>query len=133
MSDRVRKELEEKRSKLAELRRAREERRALLAQGEKAQAEVGSPFSLQSDKLNSQPVNTSRRDVNDLVDSLLGAPPSPAPPRHTPNAPTHVSGRSTPPDSTKGTPVGRTSRLSNVESLKGIRYAVNSGAMEDRR
>jgi len=42
MSDRVKKELEEKKAKLAELRRAREERRAILAQGEKAQAEVRS-------------------------------------------------------------------------------------------
>ena len=38
--DRVRKELEEKRAKLAELRRARDERKAYLAQSEKA-AEVG--------------------------------------------------------------------------------------------
>lgn len=35
MSDRRRQEIEEKRAKLAELRRARDERKALLAQAEK--------------------------------------------------------------------------------------------------
>ena len=40
MSERHKRELEEKRARLAELRRARDERKALLAQGEKSQAEV---------------------------------------------------------------------------------------------
>lgn len=40
MSERHRRELEEKRARLAELKRARDERKALLAQGEKAQAQV---------------------------------------------------------------------------------------------
>jgi len=40
MADRVKKELEEKRAKLVELRRARDERKALLAQAEKGTSEV---------------------------------------------------------------------------------------------
>ena len=45
MADRVKKELEEKRAKLVELRRARDERKALLAQAEKGSSEVStSPF-----------------------------------------------------------------------------------------
>jgi dynein intermediate chain len=46
MADRVKKELEEKRAKLVELRRARDERKALLAQAEKGSTEVrpANPF-----------------------------------------------------------------------------------------
>jgi dynein intermediate chain len=40
MADRVKKELEEKRAKLVELRRARDERKALLARAEKGTSEV---------------------------------------------------------------------------------------------
>jgi len=43
MADRVKKELEEKRAKLVELRRARDERKALLAQAEKGTSEVNHP------------------------------------------------------------------------------------------
>lgn len=45
MSDRRRQEIEEKKAKLAELRRARDERKALLAQAEKgpSAAEVSHP------------------------------------------------------------------------------------------
>lgn len=45
MADRVKKELEEKRAKLVELRRARDERKALLAQAEKGTSEVNHPPS----------------------------------------------------------------------------------------
>ena len=48
MSDRHRREIEEKKAKLAELRRARDERKALLNQGEKAQAEVSRDFPIVS-------------------------------------------------------------------------------------
>ncbi|TXT04355.1 hypothetical protein VHUM_04122 [Vanrija humicola] len=107
MSELRRKEMEDKRAKLAELRRAREERQRLLQQA----VERGSSAS--SDPL------TSRKDVNDLVDSLL-TPAHPGSP-YTPGGPSRVSslaasaapsahpaaspGRSTPPSaSVPGTP-----------------------------
>jgi hypothetical protein len=49
MADRVKKELEEKRAKLVELRRARDERKALLAQAEKGTSEVN-PFHCHSEE-----------------------------------------------------------------------------------
>ncbi|ODN94850.1 dynein intermediate chain, cytosolic [Cryptococcus wingfieldii CBS 7118] len=104
MSDRRRQEIEEKRAKLAELRRARDERKQLLANTDQA----------------SEPMATNRRDVNDLVDSLLTRPASPFTPAPSsrPSAfgtPGRPSG-STPPSSIPGTPGGRASRLSNEGS-----------------
>ncbi|TYJ58004.1 hypothetical protein B9479_001363 [Cryptococcus floricola] len=104
MSDRRRQEIEEKRAKLAELRRARDERKQLLANTDQA----------------SEPIATNRRDVNDLVDSLLTRPASPFTPAPSsrPSAfgtPGRPSG-STPPSSIPGTPGGRASRLSNEGS-----------------
>ncbi|KIR98614.1 dynein intermediate chain, cytosolic [Cryptococcus deuterogattii 2001/935-1] len=110
MSDRRRQEIEEKRAKLAELRRARDERKQLLAQAEKGSG-LGS----------AEPLTTNRRDVNELVDSLLARPATPltGPSSTRPSTigtPARPSG-STPPASIPGTPGGRVSRLSNEESL----------------
>ncbi|WVQ74361.1 hypothetical protein IAR50_003961 [Cryptococcus sp. DSM 104548] len=104
MSDRRRQEIEEKRAKLAELRRARDERKQLLANADTT----------------SEPMTTNRRDVNDLVESLLTRPASPFTPAPSsrPTAfgtPGRPSG-STPPASIPGTPGGRASRLSNEGS-----------------
>ncbi|KAL1405096.1 hypothetical protein Q8F55_008719 [Vanrija albida] len=121
MSELRRKEMEDKRAKLAELRRAREERQKLLQQA----VDRGSGAS-SSEQQQQQPL-TSRKDVNEFVDSLLstGRPNSP----YTPGGPSRVSslgasaapsahpaasGRSTPPSaSVPGTPGRPTSRLSD--------------------
>ncbi|KAK8853374.1 hypothetical protein IAR55_004078 [Kwoniella newhampshirensis] len=113
MSERVRKELEEKRARVAELRRAREERKQILAQSQ----------TTSNVSATSEPLATSRKDVNDLVDSLLARPASPAPVRPTAVASGSGSGsgRATPARGTitspsasvTDTPGGRTSRLSN--------------------
>ncbi|WWD19801.1 hypothetical protein CI109_104265 [Kwoniella shandongensis] len=130
MSERVKKELEEKRARVAELRRAREERKQLLAQS-------------QSKAISStaEPLATSRRDVNDLVESLLARPASPAPARHSPSGlatPARASGStSTPPASVADTPggTGRTSRLSDNGSLgraSGMASLLRGEGMVDR-
>lgn len=129
MSDRRRQEIEEKRAKLAELRRARDERKQLLAQAEKGSglgsAEVSPylllPFSRYANTYTHQPLTTNRRDVNELVDSLLARPATPltGPSSTRPSTigtPARPSG-STPPASIPGTPGGRVSRLSNDGSL----------------
>jgi len=127
MADRRRAEIEEKKAKLTELRRARDERKALLAQGDKDPVGVGSfPFFLSStaDLPRTQPLTTSRKDVNDLVDSLLGSGGKSSSPYQAGSSRIPVSststplpysgpGRSTPTASIPGTPGGRTSRLSN--------------------
>ena len=59
MADRVKKELEEKRAKLVELRRARDERKALLAQAEKGTSDVNPslcPFKEGADDSQSHPL-----------------------------------------------------------------------------
>nr|XP_018261064.1 dynein intermediate chain, cytosolic [Kwoniella dejecticola CBS 10117]OBR83222.1 dynein intermediate chain, cytosolic [Kwoniella dejecticola CBS 10117] len=108
MSERMKKELEEKRARVAELRRAREERKAQLAQV--------------TSQGNAEPLTTSRKDVNDLVDSLLARPSTPATVRQS----SYVSAQSqtpagrsrvTPEESLPGTPGGRASRLSNDGSI----------------
>ncbi|WVO16714.1 hypothetical protein L204_104395 [Cryptococcus depauperatus] len=106
MSDRRRQEIEEKRAKLAELRRARDERKQLLAQAEKGNVEAP------------QASTTNRKDVNELVDSLLARPTSPytAPRSSVLNTPARQLA-STPSASTPGTPGGRASRLSNEGSF----------------
>ncbi|ORY31677.1 WD40-repeat-containing domain protein [Naematelia encephala] len=112
MADRRRAEIEEKKAKLAELRRARDERRAQLAQAEQR----GVP---------AEPLTSHRRDVNELVDSLVGPsasstrPTSPFVPASSSSRipPSSASGfgggRATPSGSVPGTPGGRTSRLSD--------------------
>ncbi|CAD6572335.1 MAG: hypothetical protein TREMPRED_000502 [Tremellales sp. Tagirdzhanova-0007] len=130
MPDRLRAEIEEKKAKLAELRRARDERKVLLAQAEKGPVE---------------PLTTSRKDVNDLVESLLGPGARPASPYQTASLrvqtpsssatplPTSGAGRSTPPASIPGTPGGRNSRMSNGSSGQEGRRAIGLGqAMGDR-
>ncbi|OCF77637.1 dynein intermediate chain, cytosolic [Kwoniella mangroviensis CBS 8886] len=111
MSERMKRELEEKRARVAELRRAREERKAQLAQAS-SQGTV-------------EPFTTSRKDVNDLVDSLLARPSTPiAAPRQSSYVsassqatPSRRATRATPEESLPGTPGGRASRLSNEESI----------------
>ncbi|OWZ76718.1 dynein intermediate chain, cytosolic [Cryptococcus neoformans Bt85] len=117
MSDRRRQEIEEKRARLAELRRARDERKQLLAQAEKGSAE---------------PLPTSRRDVNELVDSLLARPATPltgpfSTRPSTIGTPARPSG-STPPASIPDTPGGRVSRLSNDGSLSRATGSTVGGA-----
>ncbi|WWC91878.1 uncharacterized protein L201_006827 [Kwoniella dendrophila CBS 6074] len=108
MAERMKRELEEKRARVAELRRAREERKAQLAQA----ASQGT----------AEPLTSSRKDVNDLVDSLLARPSTPA--RQTSYVSTQSQAtpsaratRATPEESLPGTPGGRASRLSNDGSI----------------
>ncbi|WVW86335.1 hypothetical protein I302_108379 [Kwoniella bestiolae CBS 10118] len=111
MSERMKRELEEKRARVAELRRAREERKAQLAQ-------AGSSGTV-------EPLTSSRKDVNDLVDSLLARPSTPiAAGRQSSYVSTssHTSPigrvtRANPEESLPGTPGGRASRLSNEGSI----------------
>ncbi|WRT70069.1 uncharacterized protein IL334_007063 [Kwoniella shivajii] len=124
MSERMKKELEEKRARVAELRRAREERMAQLAQASTSQGPV-------------EPLTTSRKDVNDLVESLLARPSTPARQTSYVSAQSHATpnigtsgraSRSTPPESSlPGTPGGRASRLSNEGSTGGSGGTGRSG------
>ncbi|WWC72175.1 uncharacterized protein I206_106135 [Kwoniella pini CBS 10737] len=121
MSERMKKELEEKRARVAELRKAREERKAQLAQA--------------TSQGNVEPLTSSRKDVNDLVDSLLARPSTPITVRQS----SYVSAqsqtpaarsRTTPEESIPGTPGGRASRLSNDGSIgraSGSRIAELTG------
>lgn len=135
MADRRRQEIEEKRAKLTELRRARDERKAQLVQAESAPGPSTTSVSLCTSAsgplLKSQPLTTSRKDVNDLVDSLLQRPASPysGTGRSTPLPPAEAVrassalgqavGRSaTPPASIPPTPSGRLSRLSNASGAR---------------
>ncbi|WVF67263.1 hypothetical protein IAT40_002011 [Kwoniella sp. CBS 6097] len=105
MAERRKQELEEKRARLAELKRARDERRQQLASAERSTAETPS-------------LSSTRRDVNDLVDSLLARPSTPA--RQSSivaSTPARASSSNTPPASVPGTPGGRASRLSNEGSI----------------
>ncbi|KAL7424429.1 hypothetical protein Q5752_000112 [Cryptotrichosporon argae] len=113
MADRRRQEIEEKRAKLAELRRARDERKQLLAQADQV-----------------QPLTTSRKDVNDLVDSLLTStrPGSPAIGTSRPSSAAVASSEQA--ASAPGTPGGRVSRLSNdgSEARRSVYAAPQSQA-----
>lgn len=139
--------MDEKRAKLAELRRARDERKALLAQAESAPGPSSqTTVSTKSHPLNThaitfytdtqKPLTTSRKDVNDLVDSLLQRPSSPY---------TSTPGRTTPLQTTRGTsalgqisngasgsvpptPSGRLSRLSNSSGTP-VRERGDSGGL----
>ncbi|KAK4689233.1 dynein cytoplasmic 1 intermediate chain, partial [Tremellales sp. Uapishka_1] len=132
MAERRQAVIEEKRAKLAELRRARDERAQRLAQAEKGAAE---------------PLTTARKDVNDLVDSLLSSTRPASPFAAGPSRTSSTSqlpqlsslsqqvraGGSTPPASIHGTPGGgRTSRLSNEESLRGQSVAGMGQSYNDR-
>ncbi|RXK41479.1 dynein intermediate chain, cytosolic [Tremella mesenterica] len=117
MADRRQREIEEKRAKIQELRRAREER--------KAQAEKGS----------TEPLTSSRRDVNELVESLLAPStrptspfvPAPSTRQVTPSQLSQQTG-DTPPGLTGTiTPGGRASRLSNDGSTQGGRRVPSGG------
>ncbi|WVQ94862.1 hypothetical protein IAU59_001945 [Kwoniella sp. CBS 9459] len=105
MAERRRQELEEKRARLAELKRARDERRQQLASAERGTTETPS-------------LSSTRKDVNDLVESLLARPGTPARQQSIlASTPARASSSNTPPASVPGTPGGRASRLSNEGSI----------------
>ncbi|OCF34212.1 dynein intermediate chain, cytosolic [Kwoniella heveanensis CBS 569] len=115
MAERRRQELEEKRARLAELKRARDERRQQLASVEKGGTEAPT-------------LSSTRRDVNDLVDSLLARPSTPArQPSNLASTPARASSSNTPPTSVPGTPGGRASRLSNNDGSIGRAAGVGVG------
>lgn len=93
---------------------------------------IYSPFLRYTNTHTRQPLSTSRRDVNELVDSLLARPATPltGPSSTRPSTigtPARPSG-STPPASIPGTPGGRVSRLSNDGSLSRVAGSTVGGA-----
>ncbi|WVR09556.1 hypothetical protein IAU60_006625 [Kwoniella sp. DSM 27419] len=122
MADRRRQEIEDKRARLAELRRARDERKQLLAQAEQG--------------VNEPAPTTARQDVNDLVESLLARPTTPALHSALGTAtPSRLAGSHAPSGSVPPTPAGRLSRMSNNDghvrtsgSVAGTSFGQGAGA-----
>lgn len=93
---------------------------------------ICSSFSRYANTRPHQPLPTSRRDVNELVDSLLARPATPltgpfSTRPSTIGTPARPSG-STPPASIPDTPGGRVSRLSNDGSLSRATGSTVGGA-----
>ncbi|EIW79202.1 cytoplasmic dynein intermediate chain [Coniophora puteana RWD-64-598 SS2] len=112
MSDKRRAEIEAKRAKLAELRKARADRQK--AETERRQSEIAGPST------------AARRDVDDLIFSLVG-PTSPGRPPPSDN----LSGDATPSSSVPGTPPRPTSSLHALLSASG-RVSRQSDVASDR-
>ncbi|BEJ15171.1 hypothetical protein CspHIS471_0409380 [Cutaneotrichosporon sp. HIS471] len=110
MSEHRRKEIEAKRAKLQELRRAREERSKLLATASTPGSGTESPAP-----------PASRKDVNSFVDNVIAARPGSPYSRPSTAGPSAAPVRTASPVSAPGTP-GRTSRLSEarVPSMSGM-------------